>query len=341
MKNLEAGGDKNRAVSVRAYGILEELKLIIILWLYEIGVYLLYRYNLMIEGLILSMCGIYIISKWVTLECSVLNIVYQDECLLSRWIAIFTMIIGKVIIKMYSLDAGFNIFITYNGLFILSNIQGRYKFKVWKKEEIRGYAKLSSLQGLMNRGLNVHNFLPCRSVEEIMSACRVFNGVCTIRTDKFGVGQGNELKFYVLNKRNLLHEQMIASEIVGNGLIAIVADGLKHDHEIRYNVVYRIYKSGEFVIEYSRHKVPLRLMYKYPEKLNIIGGKLDDGIRYWEKHLAIHEVDRVDLREIRELLEEQYKVCLEKNMFGHYVEMTTYNSEVGIKREDKVYWEVR
>ena len=218
-------------------------------------------------------------------------------------------------------------------------ITNKGEFPVWSKDDIKGYAKLHSMYTMVNKGLNVHTFIPCRTVEEIIYAYKELGGICTIRTDKFGIGQSKQLKFYKADRISESQLLKIANEIIEDGCIAIVANGLRFDKSLRYNAVYMIKESGDFMIEYSRKNVPLRHMYNYPNELNTIIGNIDDSIREWTVYKSKNESGRVDLKEIQELLLEEYEVCEKNKLFGRYVEMSTYKENVGPLNQNKVYWE--
>lgn len=235
-------------------------------------------------------------------------------------------------------------FYTLSALMYLSNLFGIYVcekgvFNVWSKNEIKQFHKLNSMHRLITKGLNVHSFIPCRTREEILYACKELGNTCTIRTDKHRAEQGSQLKFYTADNLSDTEILKIADKIIKDNCIAIVANGLKYDKYLKYNVVYYIRESGDFIIEYSKVNVPLRHMYKFPYSLNTAKGNINDDIRDWSINKAVSEKDRVDLREIKELLIEEYDVCLKNKMFGKYIEMSTYTEEVGVYKERKVYWE--
>lgn len=259
---------------------------------------------------------------------------------------IFGLLLHLYWLKSFSkIDALENKLYTLSTLMYLSNLLGIYilnegEFKVWSKDDIKGYAKLNSMHRMINKGLNVHTFIPCRTVEEIVYAYKELGCICTIRTDKLEVGQNKQLKFYKADRISESQLVKIANEIVKDGCIAIVANGLRYDKYLRYNAVYKLKESGSFIIEYSRKNVPLRNMYNYPDELNTIIGNINDNIRDWKVNKAKNEKDRVDLREIKELLLEEYWVCEKNKIMSRYIEMSTYTKEVGPLKQRKVYWEV-
>lgn len=216
------------------------------------------------------------------------------------------------------------------------HIKHREIFKVWSKEEILAYKKLGSLYSVMNRGLNVHEFIPCRNEDEIVYAYNKLGKLCSIRTDKLGSEQGSLLKFYMAENLSDFKIRKIAREIEKDKCIAIISNGRASDKYLRYNMVYKLSSNGDFIAEYSRRNTSLRQMYNFPSELNTVVGNIDSNIRDWEVRVSKEEAGRVDLREIKELLRNEY----EHKLFDRYVEISEYSKEVGVRKETRVYWEV-
>lgn len=255
-------------------------------------------------------------------------------------ILILELIVGLVVAEFTQFDKEFDIvplmvsyyLITVTGALLTCKGYGR----AMTMNEIRQYSKLASMQKIAVSGLNIHEFYPCRNFKELYLAYNKLGNECTIRTDKPNAGQGQELKFYIA--RDLSPEKLkkISDEIVKDGCIAIISNGLKYDKYLRYNLVYKINEDGTFICEYSRKKVPLRHMYRYAESLNSLNGSLDSCIMDWDRRVAKLEDDRVDIREIRDILRQAYKV----GIFNKYVEMSVYSTECGLQHKREVYWEI-
>lgn len=215
-------------------------------------------------------------------------------------------------------------------------IECRGETRKMTQDEIKQYEKLYSMQTIALKGLNIHKFYPCRTFSELWRAYIELGDECTIRTDKKNVGQGRELKFYIAKNESLSGIKKIADEIHKDNCIAIISNGLKYDKYLRYNLVYKIKEDGSFICEYSRRRVPLRHMYRYGKELNSITGNIDDSIRDWNVKKAENEDGRVDLREIREVIRNAYKV----GIYNRYVEMSAYSENCGIQNKKEVYWEI-
>lgn len=258
---------------------------------------------------------------------------------------LYILFVSYIYIGIYLRDSElekiYGLMLLLNFVYLLGVIVcDKGRFKVWSIEEISKYSKLKSMHRILNLGLNVHDFIPCRTVPEIIYAYIRLGKTCTIRTDKLGAEQGSQLGFYKADNISLLEINKIADEIVKNKWIGIVSNGLKYDKYLRYNIVYKLDRNGDFTAEYSRKNVPLRHMYKYPETLTTITGSLNDDIRLWEVYKPALESDRVDLREIQDILRSEFLICLNNKLFGRYIEMSVYNTDVGPLKQNKVYWEI-
>lgn len=191
------------------------------------------------------------------------------------------------------------------------------------------YHKLDSMYKLLNGGLNVHTFIVAKNKAEIIDAVHKFENVCTIRTDsEYSM---YKLPFYVINGQTDELDD-IGNEIESKGLIAIVANGLKYDKSMVYNIVYSIRENGDFWCEYSKEKCTLREMYKFPMTCYI--GNINDSIRDW---VTIRQTNNcIDKRLIREFLINMWN----KGIFDKYVEATTYTELVGMTHENVVFWQI-
>lgn len=255
-------------------------------------------------------------------------------------ILILELIVGLIVAEFTQFDKEFDIvplmvsyyLITVTGVLLTCKGYGG----AMTMNEIRQYSKLASMQKIAVSGINIHEFYPCRNFKELYLAYNKLGNECTIRTDKPNAGQSQELKFYIAKDLSPEKLKKISDEIVKDGCIAIISNGLRYDKYLRYNLVYKINEDGTFICEYSRKKVPLRHMYRYAESLNSLNGSLDSCIRDWDRRVAKLEDDRVDIREIRDILRQAYKV----GIFNKYVEMSIYSTECGLQHKREVYWEI-
>jgi len=191
------------------------------------------------------------------------------------------------------------------------------------------YKKLESMQNLVNQGLNVHKFVATKDVQEIKQAVHNFDNVCTIRTDS--ESELYKLPFYIING-STVELDSICNEIKEKGLLAIVANGLKYDKHLRYNIVYTIEKNGDFWCEYNMEKCTLRDMYKYP--MNCYIGNINERIWDW---VTIRQADkRIDKRILRDTLIRLWY----KGVYGKYVEASVYTENCGMLQENIVFWQI-
>lgn len=195
--------------------------------------------------------------------------------------------------------------------------------------------KVEALKRIENLGLNVHNYILASSKADIVDAYNQLGRVCTIRTDTPTDSKEWLLPCYVCNNLSDKEISKIAESIASKGLIAIVANGLRYDNRMRFNMVYRIDKDLNFMCEYSKEPVILRKMYS-PTWLNTVTGNLNESIRDWYVRKASVERGRLDLREVRDILLNE----LDNKLFGNYVEVTFYTDKVGKLSQDRVYWEI-
>jgi len=191
------------------------------------------------------------------------------------------------------------------------------------------YKKLESMQNLVNQGLNVHEFIASKYPDIIKLAVHNFDNVCTIRTDS---DNGlYKLPFYIVNG-STVELDSICNEIKEKDLLAIVANGLKYDEHLLYNITYTMEENGDFWCEYSMEKCTLRDMYKYP--MNCYIGNINEGIRDW---ITIRQADkRIDKRILRDMLIRLWH----KGIYGKYLEASVYTENCGMRKENIVFWQI-
>lgn len=254
-------------------------------------------------------------------------------------LSIITIILNLIVFEYYNLDVTTDFVPIEYCLYLIAIAEAlamKEDVQVLSREEINKYSKVKSLQSLLMSGLNVHEFYVCKNFESLWQSYIALGKECTIRTDKAYAKPGSQLGFFIARYIAPSELKKIADVIKQNGCIAIISNGLKYDDHLRYNIVYKIEENGDFYCEFSRLKVPLRHMYRHPETLNSASGNIDELLKYWNRHVSKQEKYRIDFREIRELLREEYKL----GMFGKTVEMSVYNVKCGILNKNKVYWEI-
>lgn len=194
---------------------------------------------------------------------------------------------------------------------------------------MQGYHKIAKLEGLLNRGFNVFDFRVCTTFEELYRAISEFDYTCTVRSD--GREKGWLYPFYIIRNRIDTYKIDFRTD-----LKYIVANGLRYDTELRFNMCLQMSRDGDFIAEYSRLKIPLRSMYNYPKYLTTVTGNLDDKVYTW----SLRNSTGIDLRELRDILREEWVNCNNHGLFDKYIELSTYNKNCGVLNRDRVYWEV-
>ena len=135
-------------------------------------------------------------------------------------IAVYEMLLGDIEVDIIPLMCSFSLCGASKQL-----VSIRKENRAMTREEIKSYKKLWSMQKICLKGLNIHEFYPCRSFSELYKSYEQLGRVCTIRTDKAGVDQGSELKFYIANEISLEKLKKIWNEIESNKCIAIISNG--------------------------------------------------------------------------------------------------------------------
>lgn len=194
------------------------------------------------------------------------------------------------------------------------------------------YKKLKSLTKLEEMGLNTFPIWIPRTSQELLRIVKMA-GKVTIRFDSVDEN-ANDLPFYILqeNWESLDFScDQIFKEAYKSGCILLVSNGIHFDSAQKYNLVAKINKNKDFVVEACAEKVPLRKMYSYP--LLSLAGNLNDKIHDWNVISGIYGIDR---RQIKELLLELYDLGLTE----HWIECTVYRHPVGKKNQPIVFWQI-
>lgn len=199
-------------------------------------------------------------------------------------------------------------------------------------------SKIDSLKLIDKCKLNHHNFVVVKSIEELDNFAKNCNYKLSIRTDR-KTGITKCLPFFLIdNQIEYYYNRSSFKLFMLCDYLLIASDGHFYDDYLKYNMVISIEKNDDFVAEYSSVNVPLRHMYKYPNKLAIISGNVNE--RYFDWYLYNTRVSGLDIRLIRDKIYEQYLVVLKNNLFNRYLELSVYSKDCGVNNSDTVYWEV-
>lgn len=187
--------------------------------------------------------------------------------------------------------------------------------------------KVRVLKYLQDRGLNVHSYQVVHDRYSLGRAIHEY-GECSIRFNSFD--DSLELPFAYMDENNwdivdILHVANKAEEL---GCHLIVSNGRKFDKDMRFNICAKIARNGDFTLEASGLKVPLRKMYDYP--IMSIIGNIQHPMHWWN----VYGKRYGNLTEIRDILYKLYT----NGIFEEYVECTTYIENVGVLNDNIVFW---
>lgn len=192
------------------------------------------------------------------------------------------------------------------------------------------YEKISSMQNILNRGLNIHKFHIPETYAEYTDILNELE-FCTIRTDHATISK--DLPFYIFNsaKDDSSKQNNIWNEAKTNSFKLIISDGVQYDHIQRYNMVVRLQRDGTFMFEASELKVPLRHMYKHP--LLSCSSNIAEEISSWTVYNTRYGISKHEiLKDIQRLY--TYEI------FDKWLEITKYPIAVGIRNERIVFWQI-
>lgn len=193
------------------------------------------------------------------------------------------------------------------------------------------YKKIESLYALMNAHLNIHEFKVPKDYIEFKDVVHSFNNYCTVRCDHATLTK--DLPFYVVDREDEALLKEIWDIAQSKEYKVIVANGLKHDKSQKYNLVVKFTREGDFIMEVSKKKVPLRHMYRYPSELLSASGNIDESVGEWKVYNQLYGLDRrVLLDELREL----YSI----GIVNKWIECTFYPYPVGIYNKHYVFWQI-
>lgn len=197
--------------------------------------------------------------------------------------------------------------------------------------------KVNSIRELDRMGLNRHVMCITRNMEEALFFARA-NPKGSIRTDRI-YESAYDLPFYVYEDQEEF-EHLIPKlcQHIKEGLILILSNGHAYDAELRYNLVCSIDRDYWCRAEWSTKQVPLRHMYRYPERLISLYGHIDGRLSDWE--ISNRAANTIDLREIFQRLQELFLVVDAKDLYGKHLEVSVYNTSCGTRNTDMVFWEI-
>lgn len=200
------------------------------------------------------------------------------------------------------------------------------------------YSKIASILKIKNQGLNIHNTVISEKVEEILKVAKDY-GMFTIRTDRVtkwekGWEGKSEFPFIVQDTPTNNYEQLEnkLNQLVSEGFVFIISDGIKYDKIQDYNAVAILKVNGDFRIEASTEKVPLRYMYKRGN-IFIAEGNITDKLRDIQFYGTVNFDKKAILQDIQYLYT--------KEIFNKWIEFTRYPIRVGINNEKFVFWQIR
>lgn len=197
--------------------------------------------------------------------------------------------------------------------------------------------KVNSIRRLDHLSLNHHVMCITRSMEEALAFVSE-NPKGSIRTDRANES-AYDLPFYVYEDQKEF-ERLISKlcRHIKDGLILILSNGHAYDTELRYNLVCSIDWEHCCKAEWSVKQVPLRHMYRYPGELVSLCGHIDGRLSDWE--ISNRAANRVDLREIFELVQALFLTVDKKGLYGKQLELSVYRVPCGTQNEHMVFWEI-
>lgn len=205
----------------------------------------------------------------------------------------------------------------------------------------RHFKKVSSLKRIEKYGLNIHCYTVCFTINQLIEACEEYKYMCTIRTDmkESSLNYGHDYPFYIIQNKIEVDADKLKREIFDKEYIAIVTNALQYDKYLKYNLVISLARNGDFMAEYSFENTPLRCMYKHSENLNCVTGNINDNIRLWDR-TYLRKDNKLDLRILKDILEDNYLIAEQQKLFDRYIEMSVYKQKCGILNKEIVYWEI-
>lgn len=200
------------------------------------------------------------------------------------------------------------------------------------------YSKVESVKNISKLGFNRHNMIFTNSFDEAERSIKLYNYICSIRTDREGNNTKN-LPFYVLNNQKEfedIKEKLLAN--IKDDMILIISDGHHYDNKLLYNMVVCFDKDGEFNAEFNCRNVTLRHMYNYPNDMVGINGNINDTVASWIVNNKEH--NKINIRNVGNLLNRLYEIVYDKNLYDKHLEISVYKDKCGIMNEEYVCWEI-
>jgi len=192
------------------------------------------------------------------------------------------------------------------------------------------YDKITSLNKIVDMGLNVHKFYIPNNLDEFKTICNEFE-FCTIRTDHRD--RSEDLPFYLYDKskdsKNRLNQ--IWDETQQGEYKLIIANAIQFDNIQEYNMVIKIQENGDFIFEASELKIPLRKMYEHP--LLSCEGNIVDKPSRWKIY---NNREALNKNTINNDLLTLYNF----EIFNKWLEVTKYPIPVGIQNDKIVFWQI-
>lgn len=203
-----------------------------------------------------------------------------------------------------------------------------------------GFKKIDSIKRLDEIGLNIHNTVITNNIELAIQTVISYS-IFSVRTDTYDYsniawGDGQDLPFYfqdeAVSNFQVLKYKELFQRLIEAGFYLIISDGQKYDTVQSYNAVLDIKRNGDFRIEASTKKVPLRMMYKL-DGLFYVQGNIADKIR----DMQWFKVQEYSKHDIVQDIQEIYTY----GVYNRELEFTRYPVNVGKNQKRFAFWQIR
>lgn len=190
-----------------------------------------------------------------------------------------------------------------------------------------GY-KAKNLVELQKKGINIHYFKEISSLSALFSFAKK-NKLFSIRFDSAPLIHG--LPFYKITEYNENILTDIFNKAVETNCTLLCSNGLQYDDLLICNFVGEIH-SGNFILELSSKKIPLREMYNYPT--TIIKGNIYDNIK--DMAFINKDKNKISNNDIEAIVTYLFSF----NINNVTIEGTLYKESVGLLNKNIVCWQI-
>lgn len=196
-------------------------------------------------------------------------------------------------------------------------------------------AKYQNLKGLLELGINTHEFVSLSTVEELIDYEKK-NPMFSIRFDRNKNYQ--QLPFYKYNREDFHNKkdkeeffEKIVIDANSKKCTLLCSNGYSYDSIQICNFVFKTESKHDFVLEWSTKEVSLREMYEYTT--TILKGNIKDDIKDME--WINKKENKLDKKEIEKILSWAFSL----NIIDKSIEATLYKKKVGVIKEEIVCWQ--